>query len=72
MIMGASINVYDEDGDVINDGHSVNVVGYTTYRENSTGNMLKFLTVGDGWYDYPRYFLYDTSKLKSWYIVYVE
>lgn len=69
-IFGCGIR-YNDNGTIKNSEHCVNVVGYTTYRENSTGNTLSFLTIGDGWYDYPRYFLFDNSKFYSSYIFYV-
>ena len=34
----------NENGTVREAGHAVNLVGYATYRDNSTGNTLKFLT----------------------------
>ena len=62
----------NENGNIEERGHAVNVIGYATYRDNSTGNTLKFLSVGDGWNSTPRYLLFDTSKFHDTYFAYIS
>ena len=52
-------------------GHSVNVVGYSVFRNNTTGQTMRFLTVGNGWDSVPRYLKFDSSNFDSSYFVYV-
>ncbi len=61
----------NENGTVREAGHAVNLVGYATYRDNSTGNTLKFLTIGDGWYNRFRYMKFDNSMFHDSYLAYI-
>lgn len=60
------------DSGVETQGHSVNLIGYARYRNNTTGVTLDFLRIADGWTSEPIYLKYDVNNFSRTHITYIE
>ncbi|HAI91317.1 MAG TPA: hypothetical protein DCM21_02055 [Butyrivibrio sp.] len=70
-IFSSHIYVREESG-YVKSGHSVNVLGYAIYNDNSNGKKIKILKVADGWNNRARYLVYDSSNFISTHYVFVQ
>ena len=61
-----------EESGYVKSGHSVNVLGYAIYNDNSNGKKIKILKVADGWNNRARYLVYDSSNFISTHYVFVQ
>lgn len=65
-----SMRIYiKKDGGYEVSGHSVNLVGYATYRKKSTKEVVRFLKVVNGWEETTKYLLFDHSRIVSSHVV---